>query len=138
MALVVLSGAACTTMVPAELELIRCEQEGVYGPPACNPGQQCVEGECETVDAAPIACCSSTDCPADQICASLPSGAGSSLHCVDAVPLGHAPPGEGSVGDDCFEAADCRSGSCQAERCVDACCDSSDCPSSCVEGRCAS
>jgi hypothetical protein len=138
MMLALVCGGACTTMVPAELELVRCEQEGVYGPPACDPGEQCVEGECEIVDAAPVSCCSSPECPADQVCAALPSSDGLSLHCVDAVLLGHAPPGEGMAGETCFEAADCRSGSCQAQQCVDVCCGSSDCPGACVEGVCRS
>jgi len=38
---------ACTSLVDQDLSQVRCSEEGVVGPPACNEGQLCVEAECK-------------------------------------------------------------------------------------------
>ncbi|MEQ9320279.1 MAG: hypothetical protein RIF41_14025, partial [Polyangiaceae bacterium] len=43
--------AGCSTLFDGELGAIRCEQEGVYGPPACRQGETCVQGACVSVGA---------------------------------------------------------------------------------------
>lgn len=37
----------CSLLVDDELSKVRCSQEGVIGPPACDSGQLCAEGRCQ-------------------------------------------------------------------------------------------
>lgn len=51
-ALVAVSGLAfaCSLLVNGATEELGCTQEGAFGPPACDPGFQCMAGVCRAAD----------------------------------------------------------------------------------------
>lgn len=81
--------AACSLLVPSELEQVLCSQEGAIGPPACPLGERCTAGAC--------APCAGGICVPDagssgigQLCQSAPCAPG--LFCVDPATLGFSGP----------------------------------------------
>lgn len=73
-------------------------------------------------------CCTSADCPSSFVCFS--GGTGGS-YCVPAAKAGRIPPATGgkAAGASCGGSGECRSGLCDANRCVDTCCLAADCAS---------
>jgi hypothetical protein len=47
LALAAAACAACSLLIGAEPEPLRCTEEGRLGPPACDSGQVCRTGVCE-------------------------------------------------------------------------------------------
>lgn len=71
-------------------------------------------------------CCTSKDCPADFVCFGAGTGGN---YCVPSSKAGRIPAASGGKlpGATCSGASDCRSGLCQAGKCVDTCCMPADC-----------
>jgi hypothetical protein len=66
------------------------------------------------------ACCTSSDCPTPTVCYATGQGGN---YCVDPAWLGRAiPAGNTTGGGGCSRNADCRSGLCTSNFCVDTCC----------------
>lgn len=76
-------------------------------------------------------CCTSADCPSSFVCFS--GGTGGS-YCVPATKAGRVPPATGGKlpGAACGGSSECRSGLCEASKCVDTCCLGTDCVSGTV------
>lgn len=78
------------------------------------------------------ACCTSTDCPSGTVCYATGQGGD---YCVDPSWLGRAvPAGNTAGGGGCSRNADCRSGLCTSNYCVDTCCSTPNGSTECAGG----
>lgn len=119
------------------------EDGGDATPGLAKLGEECVvDGECETGlcgtstilttsiisgSSKPICtqtCCTSSDCPASFVCYS--GGTGGS-YCVPGVKAGRTTLGSNAAGASCTTPGQCRSGTCEGNRCIDTCCTVGDC-----------
>jgi hypothetical protein len=71
-------------------------------------------------------CCTSANCPADQICWGAGTGGN---YCIPASAVNLTASGTGASGGTCRTGADCRSGVCTSGKCQDTCCSNNDCGS---------
>ncbi len=94
--------SACSALVPAELDPVRCSAEGQVGPPACPVGMSCQFGVC--------AAAAASDGGGNTIV--QPCGAGDTcpgnLFCVDPSALGFSGPKFCTTG--CCKSSECGSG----------------------------
>jgi hypothetical protein len=73
-------------------------------------------------------CCASNECGppgAGQVCHAPQAGDG--MLCWPAAELGRGAPGQVAAGEACSANEDCRSGSCDGQRCIDTCCNDAFC-----------
>jgi hypothetical protein len=155
-ALVVWLGAGCEALVDGQLGAVRCQDQGVIGPPACPDGLACRSGQCVPnvlgavcafdTDCAygelcldPEAlggvgperctrtCCTASDCDPQADAVCWIPPAGGGAFCRPAVEVDRAPGGMGSPLAACATGADCRSGRCVDRLCQDTCCTDTPC-----------
>lgn len=106
----------------------------------CGPGEVCLDPAAFGGAGDPVCsrtCCASNECDAaglELVCWASPAGAG--RFCRDAAQVGAGHVGSGASGVMCSLDVDCRSGRCDAARCLDPCCSDTNCAAAADPGSC--